>query len=381
MKTVYFPNLNGLRFIAAFMVIISHIEQFQSVLKLDSYWGVEGVHNLGKLGVYLFFVLSGFLITYLLLHEENISGTISVKNFYIRRILRIWPLYMLIVVLGFFVLPHLSLWFVPDWSPTLQHDFWKKFTLFFLFFSNLAFAIYPAEPVSSISQSWSVSTEEQFYLIWPVLMKFFKNKLRLLIGVIAVYWSIKVSVLMMQHFAPSLNNFLALATISNYLEMFCIDAMAIGGLGAYFIFHKKEWFTKIVFNRWVEIAALLVVLFFVVTGYKGIKSIRIETYAVFFGIIIFNAACNPKTIFKLENKMLSYLGKISYGLYMYHSIIIPAVINLGIQQGWTSRFFFYPACILLIIAVASISYEFFEKPILKRKLNFSTILSGEDAKK
>jgi peptidoglycan/LPS O-acetylase OafA/YrhL len=93
-------------------------------------------------------------------------------------------------------------------------------------------------------------------------------------------------------------------------------------------------------------------LFFVITGYKGIKSIRIETYAVFFGIIIFNTTCNPKTIFKLENKVLSYLGKISYGLYIYHSIIIPAVINLGIQQGWTSRFFFYPACILLIIAVA-----------------------------
>ncbi|GHT66178.1 hypothetical protein AGMMS50239_27220 [Bacteroidia bacterium] len=87
---IYFPNLNGLRFIAALMVIVCHLEQFLFIFGYANHW--SSVSILGTLGVQLFFVLSGFLITYLLLSEENKTKTISIKDFYIRRILRIWPL-------------------------------------------------------------------------------------------------------------------------------------------------------------------------------------------------------------------------------------------------------------------------------------------------
>src|SRR5262245_23508948 len=108
-EKIYFPNLNGLRFIAAFLVIIHHLEQFKLTFKMDNYWNVPFIEPIGRLGVVLFFVLSGFLITYLLLAEENIKGGISIKSFYVRRILRIWPLYFLIVLLGLWILPNISI--------------------------------------------------------------------------------------------------------------------------------------------------------------------------------------------------------------------------------------------------------------------------------
>jgi peptidoglycan/LPS O-acetylase OafA/YrhL len=83
-QRVYFPNLNGLRFIAAFLVIIHHIEQFKAIFKLDNYWEtVPFIEVIGFLGVVLFFVLSGFLITYLLLAEESSFKAISIRRFYI----------------------------------------------------------------------------------------------------------------------------------------------------------------------------------------------------------------------------------------------------------------------------------------------------------
>ena len=101
---VYLPGLNGVRFIAASMVMVSHIEQGKSTVGLANWFSEE--HPLiyrGELGVTLFFVLSGFLISYLLLTEFKTTQTISIRNFYIRRVLRIWPLYFLIVFLGWVI--------------------------------------------------------------------------------------------------------------------------------------------------------------------------------------------------------------------------------------------------------------------------------------
>src|SRR5262245_59932952 len=95
---VYFPNLNGLRFIAALAVIIHHIEQQKADFCLPNSFGAAPIQLFGELGVVLFFVLSGFLLTYLLLEEEKTTATIGIRNFYIRRILRIWPLYFLIII-------------------------------------------------------------------------------------------------------------------------------------------------------------------------------------------------------------------------------------------------------------------------------------------
>ena len=101
----YLPNLNGLRFIAAFVIIIQHIEQIKYLFGISSNWvEYSFLPKVGELAVVFFFVLSGFLITHLLIKEEKENGTIGIKNFYIRRFLRIAPLYFLIVALAFTVL-------------------------------------------------------------------------------------------------------------------------------------------------------------------------------------------------------------------------------------------------------------------------------------
>ena len=103
---LYFPNLNGLRFIAACFVIINHVEQLKRYYHIGDGILPEFAKIIGKLGVMLFFVLSGFLITYLLLSEEKSSGKIYIRKFYIRRLLRIAPLYLLLIFLIFFVINH-----------------------------------------------------------------------------------------------------------------------------------------------------------------------------------------------------------------------------------------------------------------------------------
>jgi peptidoglycan/LPS O-acetylase OafA/YrhL len=106
--SIYFPGLNSLRFLAASAVVFHHVEQYKSWKGLPNIWGTDGVLGafidaLGHKAVSLFFVLSGFLITYLLLAEVAKTGTVSLRKFYIRRILRIWPLYYIIVLSAIFV--------------------------------------------------------------------------------------------------------------------------------------------------------------------------------------------------------------------------------------------------------------------------------------
>jgi peptidoglycan/LPS O-acetylase OafA/YrhL len=102
---VYFPNLNSLRFLAALLVIVHHIEQYKEMLGLSNIFHNHSIQLMSKIGVTLFFALSGFLITYLLLVEQKELGKINIRAFYIRRILRIWPLYYLIIFLAFFIFP------------------------------------------------------------------------------------------------------------------------------------------------------------------------------------------------------------------------------------------------------------------------------------
>jgi peptidoglycan/LPS O-acetylase OafA/YrhL len=105
-SSVYFENLNAIRFIAASLVVFHHIEQIKAIFGLPNFWNNEVFFIIGKLGVILFFVLSGFLISYLLYKEKELTNTIGIKNFYVRRILRIWPLYFLIILLALFLFPH-----------------------------------------------------------------------------------------------------------------------------------------------------------------------------------------------------------------------------------------------------------------------------------
>jgi peptidoglycan/LPS O-acetylase OafA/YrhL len=107
-KRTYFPGLNALRFIAATLVIFHHLEQYKFWGKQESLWGQSFIDALGHKPVSLFFVLSGFLITYLLLEEKRDKKSINIKQFYLKRIFRVWPLYFLIVIIALTIVPIFS---------------------------------------------------------------------------------------------------------------------------------------------------------------------------------------------------------------------------------------------------------------------------------
>lgn len=372
MSKVYFPNLNALRFIAACMVIIHHIEQLKSIFLLDNYFKVPGIFFVGKLGVVLFFVLSGFLITYLLLKEKEAIGTIKVKQFYIRRILRIWPLYYFIIIIGLFVLPNVPFMHMAGYSESVKDNFFEKSILFGFFLPNVAIVTFPIVPF--ISHSWSVGVEEQFYLLWPLLLKKFKNIFKVLIGVIVFYFLIRISLLVWVHYHPDDK---LIVKVSSFWKSFSIDCMAIGGLGAAILYNKKEKWLAALFNKYLQVAIYIIVLTLMIIGFHAPTIIHYEFYGVLFGILILNLAGNPNSIINLENKVLNYLGKISYGLYMYHFIAIVIILKLLTFYSISHPAVIYICCLLLTTIFAVLSYHFIEIRFIKAKKKHTVIESGE----
>ncbi len=375
---VYFKNLNAIRCIAAFLVIIHHIEQFKDIFHLPNYWKNPVIESIGRLGVILFFVLSGFLISYLLFKEKEVTQTISIKDFYLRRILRIWPLYFLIILTSLFVIPFVPFFTLEGFeTAVVWHHLFYKILLFVFFMPNLMGPVFGVIPYAS--QTWSIGAEEQFYLVWPWLNKKINNKWVLLFGVIIFYYLVKFSIPFFPHQIKGVLKDFWLSTP--------IDCMAIGGLFAFIIFDTTAFvisIKKVLFSKITQIIALIMTVAFILTNYHFPlldKHFHFELYAILFGILISNFAANENRIFSMENKISSYLGKISYGVYMYHPIVIVLCIKIGMKYTNTiNDFVLYPIVFLLVVLLSSLSYEFYEKRFIAKKTKYSKIISGDNAK-
>ncbi len=374
MKKVLFPNLNAVRFFAAFIVIWGHIPAFMNSFNMN----LKPFPKLisGHYGVIAFFVLSGFLITYLLLQERHDTSKISIKDFYLRRILRIWPLYYLIIILALFILPNIQIFQTPSSSIVYENDFISKIMLFIFFLPNLALILFQAVPYAS--QSWSIGVEEQFYLIWPILVKKSKNVLTTLFIVLIVYYFLRICFFFICKYIP---DNLIITNINGFIETLRVDCFAFGGIAANILFFKRTKILNILFNWKVQILIYLFTFLLVSRVLKIGDKVDYSLEAFLFSIIILNLASNPKTIVKLNFKIFDYLGKVSYGLYMYHSIVIVLVIQLAVYLNYKNSLFIYLFSIIFTIIISALSYELFEKYFISKKKRFSVIISGENAKK
>jgi peptidoglycan/LPS O-acetylase OafA/YrhL len=374
---VYFKNLNAIRCIAAFLVIIHHIEQFKAIYHLPNYWSNSVIESIGKLGVILFFVLSGFLISYLLFIEKEVTHTISIKNFYIRRILRIWPLYFLIILVSLFVMPNIEFFTIEGFGKEVVWDnLFYKLVLFVFFLPNLVLNLFGAIPYAS--QTWSIGAEEQFYLVWPGLNKKIKNKWALLFGVIFLYILVKFSI----QFFPSKIKYV----FKGFWSSSPIDCMAIGGIFALIIYENTPIILsikKVLFSKITQSITIALTLFLISINYHLPildTYFHYELYAVLFGILIANFAANENRLFSMENKVSSYLGKISYGLYMYHPLVIVLCLKVEILYKCINDLLLYPFVFLLVVLISSLSYEFYEIYFIDKKAKYSKITSGDNAK-
>lgn len=366
---IYFPNLNGLRFIAAMFVIIHHIEAYKTFFNWqENRLNLRFVELAGPLGVILFFVLSGFLITYLLLAEEKNVGEINIRKFYIRRMLRIWPLYFFILTLAFIILPNISIFTLPHYSKEVIYSgLFLKILLYTLFLPNLACVALSMIPYAS--HTWSIGTEEQFYLIWPILLqRVKKHRILLMAGIVISY--LAVSIILNGNYIDGLPK---MDTLRSFWSYFNIDCMAIGGIFALLHFQENRFLIMLRNNTLFYVIITVTVLLLSV-GYH-FRYFHNQIYAVLFGIIILNFATNDSIKISLENKVMHYLGSISYGLYMYHPIAIILAFAIGRAINTNANWVIYPLTILFTIGIAAISYRYFESFFLKLKDKFSNIVN------
>jgi len=387
---VYFPGLNGLRFFAAFAVVVTHIELVKHFQGYPTLW-VENtgpelsiknifqkvVFEVGGLGVYFFFVLSGFLITFLLLTEKNKTGTVAVKKFYWRRVLRIWPLYYLIVLLGFFIIPYITHGSLTFNNKELNEHYGLNLFLYLIIFPNIAHAMF--NPVPLISQTWSIGVEEQFYLIWPVLAKKAKNIFKMLIVVFIIMIGIKVLILLLLKLGFASKT---LFVLKKFFAMSKIECMTIGGMGAYLLFNHQEKFKSIVYHSAILPSSLIGIPILILFTPAAIQDGIHLVYSVLFLFIIANVSGNSKSFLKLENKVFNFLGQISYSIYMYHFMLIPAMFYIFKKMGMEPSNEILPQIIMytsitgVTVIISWLSFTYFEGWFLKFKSKYTIIKSG-----
>jgi peptidoglycan/LPS O-acetylase OafA/YrhL len=359
---IHLPGINGIRAIAAFIVLIFHIDQFTRFFDVPTL----GIHASGmaRYGVTLFFVLSGFLITYLLIVEKRNYGKINLFQFYMRRILRIWPLYYLAFGIGlifFFTYPEIMTFNSDRISET--------FFLYFFLMANIGYGL--GLGFTPITPLWSIGVEEQFYALWPILLNKSYSVLKMLLFIIATYFSIKLCLRIFEN-----------DVCYNLVSISCFDSMALGGIGAYLVINKST-LLRYFYNPLLQIFCWGVLAYSIVFSPLHISSvIDNEMYSIFFVVIILNVSTNSKAVIKLEYRLFDFIGKISYGIYILH---MPVLLSLALLNRHVIHYHFeplfsdyaliYAMIILCTLLAAYLSYHLFESQFLRKKTKYTRIVS------
>ena len=350
--SIHLPGLNGLRAIAALSVMWGHTFQ-----KDFGDWGINGYPlPVVSDGVTLFFVISGFLITYLLLNEQEQSGRVSIPKFYMRRILRIWPIYYLYMVIALSVT---ALWNDPN-------------VWYYIFFgANIPFVL--AMGICPIVHYWSLGVEEQFYLFWPWIVKSSRGKssrlLTMAIGLCMLWLLCKWGIYL--GWGPT--------TAYRFFAVTRFDCMMIGAIGAILYFTKAKHFNQLISNRAFGLVCLLL-LFFSQTWAGSVPApVRPQVIALLSLVCIMNQLYCP--IINLENRVCDFVGKISYGIYIFHPLLI--ILLSGLWRGLEVQLpqtveiiTIYLMVTLATLSVAWLSYRYFEGPFLQLKRKFTIVKSN-----
>lgn len=386
---IYFENLDVMRFFAAYIVLLSHVDLTLALMGLPNNWfsgwelsefgrattiwgALEGktmtllqalVHEMGAMAVVFFFVLSGFLITLLLLRENRECGQIDLRRFYLRRILRIWPLYFMVVVLGLYVLPEMGeAFYVKAQSPNLDGD-WRSLDLpYLLILPNLSLGLMSGGYPPNIGQAWSIGVEEQFYLFWPLLFLLVRNRPRWLFVFIGCLVMLKFCCLELG--AP------------RWLQLFMatmkFESMAIGGLGAYLYHNHAAILHSCPTRHWHLLGAvgiLGVVLSFWFCPFPFQDGLFI-LQSILFLLVILSGVIVPNRMPDRLKKVLIWLGQRSYGIYMWHMMLLTFVANFLKPIFGEDKYMALPLAVIstvLTIVVCQLSYKYYELPFLRLK--------------
>ncbi len=374
---VYFSHLDALRFFAFLGVFYAHTGSIFFGTTLTNAFPVNILKQFtvyGSYGVNFFFVLSGFLITFLLLREKAASNNIAIKKFYMRRILRIWPVYFMTLFFAYFVLQHIipssTAALFPLTNPSISFG---TFLYHFFFLGN----IYQGLEIGAISLSigilWSVCMEEQFYLIWPWVIKYLEPKRLLQIIFMIIGLTLLAKII-----------FLSDRAGSYYMPWSLGMDLAFGALlGTYYFLGKTKNAVK--FTGAVIIASVLTTLAVSIFSkphlldiLRLVKTLILDSVFVLILVLFISLDLHLKGKWiSAGHRLLTYLGRISYGLYAYHTICLMLTVHILVRSGLlTNTVSLGDYCLVVIcaflgtIAVASLSYHFIERKILSLKSKF-----------
>jgi peptidoglycan/LPS O-acetylase OafA/YrhL len=378
MKKTYFPNLDGLRTIAFLLVFLQHSVSDQL---LNGYDGVIGsflkmLFRGGATGVSVFFVLSGFLITYLILNEQNSTNGINIKHFYIRRALRIWPLYYAVLIFVFFIYPILRN--LAGMESSHAHNI----PYYFLFLSNFDIIhidhYFETMAWGPITVTWSVAVEEQFYLTWPLFFAFVPKRFYPFIFIAIISGSLVFRYYHL-HDKP---------VLLYHSFIVCAD-LAIGGLCAYCAIYYEQ-FTRFFANLGKNYIVSLYFIGFLLLLFMPNLSEQSASLlffsrlinTLFFAFVILEQNYAQQSFYKFSNfTTLTFWGKYTYGLYLIHNIVLlfifialgPKLLNINYETHFLSNFMVCVIGLMLSMLISYLSYEYFEKRFLTLKERFSTI--------
>lgn len=353
----YFPQLDavrGLSFLAVYIFHAFHPEFGTGFLGRMYAWFYQNL----ILSIDVFFILSSFLLTWLGINEYKARGNFSFINYFIRRALRIWPLYFLLMLFSFVLVPYASTYFqVPVTLPPAYY--------YLFFISNF----YLEGHVYFLRFLWTLSVEEQFYLFWGICLLLFQKSLMACVAVLGGV-SLCYTIYTIQNHIPHDLNTLT------YLFDFAI------GILAAVLMHRQSsivnFFTKISKRKNLIFLLTLPVMFFVIFYFLDITP---RSYApfldllgryffiIFTGLFIIEQMVNENSLIKLKSqRFLIYTGKISYGLYCFHGIVLTFGLFILQKLDLTIPVFIRGLMFLLInYIIAAISYQFIEKPFLNLK--------------
>ena len=337
----YRPELDSFRAYAVLLVLLSHwVPDTRFVAAFN--WGVAGV--------YVFFVISGFVITRILLAatDGDTRWHHAAGKFYLRRILRIWPIYYLTCIVAFFIWPRID----------SGHAAWH-----FLFASNVLDGALGR--LSHPVHFWSLSVEQQFYLAWPFLVFLLARRQLALVCMAGMVIAPACRYLFLVHYGNL--PLMLTSTPSN------LDVLAAGALLALAEEHKHQLVTPRVIDRACDVAGIVgaILLFWIIqerlAGRPQFGFIGGATAFALISLWLVRRARDFEVLRRiLHNPATIFVGTISYGIYIYHLFVGMALA--AVVPGLNGSYAFVLVATVLTLLVATVSWYFIEKPILKAKV-------------
>jgi peptidoglycan/LPS O-acetylase OafA/YrhL len=343
-RVTYISSFDGLRAIAVLFVMFYH--------------GSYGIIKGGWIGVDIFFVLSGYLITSILKKEYLLTGVINLKYFYIKRLLRLLPALIICVILCNLIWDYIAL---PIESNRLIA------TMASLFYAGNVFHPLATGPLGFV---WSLSVEEHFYFLWPLILSaVFLNWLPKKQVVVLFTFIALVSIFRIFVHVRLDNMQFGMFVIDSYRFTFCrFDTILLGallGVMPSFKFHKISVIfstTAVISITWILIVVVVMVLSNENTYWRNGGFILTNLLCVSAVLFALHSPNNPA----LSNQLSQWLGRRSYGIYLYHTPIFLVLENFRESGNYVNLFLVIFLRFALTLLIAGLSFRYIEQPILKR---------------